>query len=168
MDGDIVFDASEQLTKVRLVMWLAVACAFGGGYWGWSLSQTYGLAPGDGGVLAPVGVRLAVGGTVAVLGLLAAAAMGVYSRQYIAQIRRDPGGDRLIIATPRLIGLRESRYAASAVRAGEARDTRAVANAFGTGIAVHAPWRVVHVAGRRLPLILDEQGRWPGRTRLGK
>lgn len=163
MHGDVLFDAAGQLTKVRLVMWLSVVCAIGAGWWGWSLTQTYGLAPGDGGVLAPPGVRLAVGGTVAALGLLFAGPMAVYGRQYIAQVRRVPGTTGLVIATTRLIGTRESTYAAAEVTIGRAHEQRPIADAFGTGIAVHAPWQAVHVPDRRLPLILDGQGTFKGR-----
>jgi len=168
MRGETLFDASGQLVKVRAVMWLAVACAIGGSAWGWSLSQTYGLAPGDGGVLAPAGVRLAVGGTVAALGLLCAAAMGLYSRQYIAQVRRAPGTDHLIIATPGLVGTRETTYLPSEVTIGHARATQAIDDAFGTGIGIRAPWRAVYVPDRRLPLILDGQGRLHGRQDGGR
>ena len=123
--ADVVFDAGHQLRKVRFVMWLAVACAGAGAWWGWSLGQTYGLAPGDGGVLAPLPTRMAVGTTVAGLGLLFAAGMWLYGRQYIAEIRQGPAGDQLTVRTTHLVGTIARTYPASEVRLGRRHEGRA-------------------------------------------
>lgn len=164
--ADVVFDAGHQLRKVRFVMWLAVACAGAGTWWGWSLGQTYGLAPGDGGVLAALPTRVAVGATVAGLGLLFASGMWLYGRQYIAEIRQGPASDELTVRTTQLVGTTARTYPASQVRLGRRHEGRAsvhsLDNPFIEGIRVHAPWRAVHVPGTRLPLILDGQGWFKG------
>lgn len=164
--ADVVFDAGPQLRKVRVVMWLAVACAIAGTWWGWSLALTFGLAPGDGGVLRPLPTRMAVGATVAGLGLLFASGMWLFGRQYIAEIRQGPGDDAITVRTTHLVGTTARTYAASQVRLGRRHEgrssTRSLEDPFIEGIRVHAPWRAVHVPGRRIPLILDGQGWFKG------
>jgi len=161
-EPDVLYDAGRQLAKVRFMMWLATACAVGGSWWGWSLTRTFGLAPGDGGVLRPLGVRLAVGGSVAALGLLFGLGMLLYGRHYIAEIRRGARPDELVLRTVRLIGTRALTLATSDISLGRRHEGRAATVSpdlpFAEGIRVHGPWHVVRLPGRRLPLILDDQG----------
>jgi hypothetical protein len=53
-----IYSAGRQLRKVRFMMYFSLICAAGCLWWGISLFQTYGLATGDGGVLAPLPLRL--------------------------------------------------------------------------------------------------------------
>jgi hypothetical protein len=168
-DADVLFDAGRQLPKVRFIMWLSAFCAVGATWWGVSLSQTLGLAPADGGVLQPLGVRLAVGGGLAALGLLFFAGMLFYGRQYVAEVRQGSQPGELIIRTVRLVGTRAMTVPADGVGMGRRHEGRAATVSpdapFGGGITVHAPWRALRLPGRAFPLILDDQGWFAGARR---
>src|SRR5688500_7234701 len=85
-----VYRAGWQLIKVRAVM---VASLIGLALCLWcglDLAQTHGLNEADGGVLAPLPERLALGGFVALLGIAVAAGMWLYGRHYAARIGFDP------------------------------------------------------------------------------
>lgn len=73
---------------------------------------------------------------------------------------REPG--ELILRTVRLIGTRALTLATSDISLGRRHEGRAATVSpdlpFAEGIHVHAPWHVVRLPGRRLPLILDDQG----------
>ena len=63
MDGMVaLFDAGWQAKKVRWFTAFALVVCLGCLYWGYDLSQTYGLSPGDGGVGGPRGRRVGGGG----------------------------------------------------------------------------------------------------------
>ena len=139
-------------------MILALACALGGIYWGIDLAQNYGLAPGDGGVLAPLAARLAWGIGVASLGLAFLAGMDIYARHYIASARYDPQQNLLHIETLRYWG-RKSEAVPPAWVSGGGRHSGAFSTVDHT---VNAPWAYIYIRShprdRRWPLILDLQG----------
>ena len=54
-----IFRAGSQLWKVRLWMWIALGLWAVALWFAWDLLNTYGTRPADGGVLAPLPVRLA-------------------------------------------------------------------------------------------------------------
>lgn len=96
---------SHQARKVRWVFWGICLFFVGFAYWGWDLSRTYGLSPGDGGVLKPLGSRLTAAAILLVIGLLPLIGMIAYVRRYVGGIvwRGDevlvsgvcwPAGDR--------------------------------------------------------------------------
>jgi hypothetical protein len=123
------------------------------------LAQTYGIRPADGGVLAPLPVRLAWGIGVASLGVGFAAAMWLYGRCYIGKVVFDPQTKRLHIFTPRFIGSAEHIVDVSNIVAIDDHSGQlTVVRMDGAVLSVNAPWRSIKVAGRRLPLILDGQG----------
>src|SRR5436190_20391350 len=85
-----VYRAGRQLIKVRFLMGVSLAAlAFCLG-WGVDLARTYGLNPGDGGVLAPLPQRLAWAGAVIGFGIAGVAGMWGYGRVYAARIAFDP------------------------------------------------------------------------------
>ncbi len=160
---DVLYDAGRQAWKVRALTWFAVCVAAGAVWWGVDLARHYGLAPADGGVLAPLATRIAVGCGVASIGVVFFAGMWVYARQYITQVRQVLGTDGLVIRTlGGFTGEREQCYASREVRFGRRHEDGAgmfsgdAPPAHGTD--VHAPWQAVRVPDRRLPLVLDAQG----------
>jgi hypothetical protein len=160
-DPAVIFDAGRQALKVRFLMWLSLVCAAGAVYWGQDLLRTFGTRPADGGVLAPLAVRIAWGGSVAALGLGFAFGMWLYGRYAIREILLIPAERRLRIATYRFVGRRVETFEFSDVTGATARRDRFQAtDVFGApkGISVDAPWLAIRLRGRRWPLVLDLQG----------
>lgn len=157
-----IYRAGFQLTKVRGFMIVALLCAVGAVYWGWDLFNTYGLNPGDGGVLAPLWQRLAWGLSVAGLGLAFLAGMWIYGRRYVTGIRYDQAADTLHIGTLEFLAARVKVYPASSVVGADYRHGRL------EGEGVNAPWYFVKLKDRSSRLILDAQGIFPDRQLAGK
>jgi len=142
---------------VRGVVTFALACGLLATIAGIRLAQTYGLNPADGGALAPLSVRLAWGIGVALLGLAFAAGMILYGRCYVARLALDEANEQLHAYTVNgWLTLHREIIPLSALKPG--RRHRGRLFVFWRGLLVDAPWRTVWVSGRRLPLILDEQG----------
>ncbi len=154
-----IFHAGRQLVKVRGMMLFSLVCALGCIWAGVVLAQTYGLSPADGGVLAPWPIRLAWGGGVALLGISFAVGMGLYGRCYVAALAFDPHTSQLQLTTVRFFGSATRIVALTDLHHIEHHHGQLdVLGVDGTGLSVNAPWRSVSLAGRRLPLILDQQG----------
>ncbi len=152
-----IFSAGPRVKLVRFIMWLSLVAAAGAIWFGWELFQSYGSRPADGGVLAPLGVRLAWGLSVAGLGIAFAFGMWLYGRLYVWAIGYDEAADLLYVRTLSLFGNRLDSVPASSV-------TQAKFNSGDFYVpgapSVHAPWYNVSVAGRRFPLIVDAQGQF--------
>ncbi len=132
---------THQARKVRWVFWGCALFFAGFAYWGWDLSQTYGLSPGDGGVLKPLSSRLTAAAILLVLGLLPFVGMVAYVRRYVASLIRQ--GDDVIVSG---VGwpARERRVPLASVEAGRDYDGR-----FDTIVhRVDAPWMTVSLGGR--------------------
>lgn len=157
-----LYRAGRQLIKVRFMMLLTLMCAIGGIWWGIDLARTYGLSPGDGGVLRPLSVRLAVGAIVALLGISFAAGMWVFGRCYVAKIELDTDGKSLYLYTVNFLGNSRHRYELEEVEGLVSPKSSVIdaASLLGEmrGLSVNAPWQNIRIAGKRLPLVLDEQG----------
>lgn len=146
------------------MMLFSVAFALGFLYWGYDLLMTFGLRPADGGVLAPLGVRLAWAAFLWTFGLAFVIGMGFYGRCYVAEILLDEPNQRLVIRTLRPLGTSHellpfgtrttSSYHRGRLRTG--------------GLNVKAPWTTVRVPGRLLPLVVDEQGEFADRAEVNK
>lgn len=155
-----IYRAGSQLTKVKAFMLVTLLATAGALYWGWDLFNTYGTAPGDGGVLAPVGQRLAWGLTVAGLGLALLAGMWIYGRQYAVRMGYDAASDTLHIYTLNLLAARLEVHPAADVIASTWHHGQ-----MDTGdISVNAPWFFVKLKDRRWRLIVDGQGQFPEPT----
>lgn len=157
-EADVLYDAGRQLPKVRFIHWLSVLSA-AGSLWGAAaiIRQT-----GNAGVPPPALERWALALFVALAGAAFLAGMHLYSRHYLAEVRRAGPAD-LLMRFPRLLGTAERRYPRAAVRFGAERAGRARAVSVGDdvmspGISVRAPWIPVYVPDRRWPLIMDAQG----------
>jgi len=150
----VIFENRRQTRKVRLVV-LLLLLPFSAGmmWWGWNLAQTYGLSPGDGGVLRPLSERIAVGGLVGGLGLVVGIAIMIYAAHYAVRMVRD--GDRLLIETlaPWVLGTWHHEFPVAQVEGSSFHEGRL--NTYKH--SVNAPWRTLRIAGQRFPFILDAQ-----------
>ena len=155
-----LFQAGQQLRKVRGWIFISLACAAGCLWAGIVLAQTSGLNPGDGGELDPLPERLAWGGGVAMLGIGFAAAMWLYGRCYVATINLDKQTQNLHIDTVRLFGRAEHVFKVS--------DILRCRYYGGRFDGVNAPWRSVKMKGRWLPFLIDEQGQLLERKLMNK
>jgi hypothetical protein len=143
----------RQARKVRRVLvasWMAaLACTL----WGWDLLHTYGMNPGDGGILRPFPERLRAALLIALMGWGPAVGMTILARRYVVGLRVE--ADHLRIATLSLWGgeprvervplrdLRGGRYFHGRLDSGRSR--------------VHAPWITLRIRHRKLPYLLDLQ-----------
>ncbi|WP_162806257.1 hypothetical protein [Sphingosinicella terrae] len=160
-----LYRAGAQLTKVRGLMLFSLVCALGTAWWGWDLFRTYGSLPGDGGVLAPLGTRLAVGIGVASIGILFALGMAAYGRIYVSVLALDEPSGTLRASTVRFVGSRALIVPLTDVFGSNYRAGRFVNPA---GVSVNAPWISVRVKGRRWPLIVDAQGEFTDRSLVAR
>jgi hypothetical protein len=160
-DPEVVYRAGTQALKVRFLMWLSVACAVFAVTAAVNLFQTYGTRPADGGVLAPIGARIAWSGTVAALGLGFVFGMWLYGRYSIRELRWRRGQNQLLISTYRFIGSRTDALNVAEIAGATAKRDRFQGRDIfwaPTGLTVDAPWLAVRLRGRRWPLVLDLQG----------
>jgi len=148
-----LFYAGWQLIKVRGVMLLSLGCAVASVWGGITITQSHGLNPADGGVLAPLAVRLAFGIGVSLLGISFAVGMWIYGKCYVARIEFDEQSEVLYIYTVGFFGRGEHEINASKVLS-----SRYHKGELNLDLDVKAPWRTVRLKGRRLPFIVDEQG----------
>ena len=148
-----LYRAGRQLTKVRTIMLLSLAIAALSIWWGVGLAQTYGLNPGDGGVIRPFGQRMMMGVFVAALGAAFAIGMWIYGRCYAARIDFDADIQQLHLHTVRFAGT-----ALEIVDVGAVGTSRWHHGELQLRISVNAPWISVRMPGRRLPLLIDAQG----------
>lgn len=158
----VILENHRQALKVRIMLWASFLACAGALYGAQTLFETYGLNPGDGGVLRPLGERLAVAGLVAALGLSFAGGMAVFASRYAVRLTRE--GDRVDIRTMTPWGTRRHRLAVADFRGGayfhgRQRNPR--------GPSVDAPWITLRVAGRRLPFIVDLQAETVNKGALG-
>ncbi|HEX2205724.1 MAG TPA: hypothetical protein VHG91_20595 [Longimicrobium sp.] len=150
----VVFDAGRQRWKVWFVTAISLVCGgvlvWLGGY----LFQRFGLDPSDGGVLRPLGQRLALGGAFALGGVAVIAGILAYLQCYVTRIEESEAGDEFRVTVAGINGARlRSVRPEDVARAGYS-DGRYDAG----GVKVNAPWYSIRLLGRRLPLIVDLQG----------
>jgi hypothetical protein len=155
-----LFHSGSQTRAVRFVMILSLLVAAGCCWGGYALFQSYGLSPGDGGVLAPLGTRLSWGMGVAALGLATAWGMWLYGRNYVRSIRYDPHAQVLHIRTLGMFGDGVAAVPVGRVRRSTFRGGRMAGMGDFADVSVNAPWFSMKVEGRALPYILDAQGRF--------
>lgn len=151
---ELIYSAGSQGWKVRLVQAIVVLIAPVALWGGWEIARTYGLHPSEGGELAPLPLRLAIGGFVALIGVGAVVGMWIYGRCYVMRAEVDEARGVLSITLAGFpIPLRReiaiTDIEGSRWHAGQSR---------GTGVSVNAPWTSVRLRGRWLPLVVDAQG----------
>ena len=168
-----IYRAGSQLIKVRVIMLVSLIAAGASSWYGWDLFQTYGLRAADGGVLAPLSTRLALGLFVASLGILFAYGMWFYGRLYASAIRYDEAADALHFRTVGFVGGGEAVHPAATVLGADYHEGRfdnrnGLLYESGGGVSVDAPWFSVKLEGRRWPLILDARGYFTNRALAAK
>jgi hypothetical protein len=150
-----IYDAGRQQWKVRAVYWFLLVLGLMGLCWGLDIGQHYGLNPADGGNLRPAGERWALGIFLILFSLLVMIGMDIYRRSYICQAWLEVETHTLRFETPGLWG-----YDRISIPAGEIIGSRYHSGDLQPlGRPVNAPWYFVGLRGRKLPLILDGQGR---------
>lgn len=146
-----LLENGSRVRRVRLVaLFIAmVTMAFSG--WAVSLAHSYGLSPGDGGVLRPLAERLLVAGIVLLIALVFLAGIVIYLRRYL--IRIEVRGDRVELT---VIGVL-SPFVVTVDR-NQIRGARYFHGNFSArGLVVHAPWISLKVAGWMVPFVADLQ-----------
>lgn len=145
-----IFDAGPQ----RKMVWFAtlVTLATGGvliwlGEW---TIRTYGLNPAEGGVLRPLSQRVLLGGSFAAAGAACIIGILVYLRCYVSRIEEDETGDAFRVTVIWPFGWRQRMVGPGDVARASYND--------GVFMNVDAPWHSLRLRGRRLPLIIDDQG----------
>jgi hypothetical protein len=148
-----IYSAGRQAWKVRLVQWIALACGPVALWTGGMIVKTYGLHPSEGGALAPLPLRLALGGFVAALGVSFVVGMWVYGRCYVMAAAVDETRGVLDVTLAGLLVPWRMEVPLDAVEGAVAH-----AGQLNTGgVSVNAPWTSVRLYGRFLPLVIDAQ-----------
>lgn len=146
----LLFENRRQARKVRFVTLVLLLWCLGCLYWAVDSAQSYGLQPGDGGVLRPPVQRYAMAALLVFLGLAPMTGMILYNRRYLTRIVRDDEGLELT-----LIGFLwpfRHRIALSELAGSSTHEGRMHGR-----IPVHAPWLSLRVKGQRVPFIIDQQ-----------
>jgi hypothetical protein len=149
-------------SRTRRLRALRLAClAFAAGclWWGWSLAQQFGLAPGDGGILRPAAERYLWAAAVVSIGLAFLGVMLLACDRYVTRI--DIDRQRAIITTLGAFRGKSRVHLLSEF----SRSTwhRGVLRA---GVSVNAPWLSLYASGSRLPYLIDAQADGFDRRRL--
>ena len=159
-----IYRARGGVWKVRAMMWLSLVFAIWFCLWGWDLFQTYGTRPADGGVLAPLGARIAWFVGLSALGLAFLAGMWVYGGLYVTALLVDEAAGKLHVRTIGFIGSFGGRRETYRLADIVGSDYRAGKFDNPGGVSVDAPWFSLRIRGRKWPLIVDAQGGFPDRA----
>lgn len=156
----VLFKNRYQARKVQIVLWVSLAVCALAFYAGWEIFKTFGLSPGDGGILRPISQRIAFGAFVASLGAAFASAMMLYASLYVLRVKRD--GDDITFETmsPWGVGTKTHQYTPSQIGKSRTHKGRSIVPRFdGSLLAmrVNAPWKSLYVHDRRFPFLLDLQ-----------
>jgi len=157
-----VYSAGRRVLRVRALMWFTLLMAAFAVWSGYGIMQSYGLRPADGGVLAPLPVRLAFGGGIALLGLAFLAGMALYGRCYVDRLDYDAAAGTLVLRTVGWLGGSDRTLSRSDILGSRHHDARDWLSSW----TVHAPWTTIRLRDRRLPFILDTQGEFRDREVL--
>jgi hypothetical protein len=94
--GEQIYHAGRQLTKLRIISPLCLLCGIGLLWAGWTVLHSYGIHPSEGGVLAPIRLRLLLGGFLLALGAFVLLGIVAYMQFcYVSRIDRVAGEDRV-------------------------------------------------------------------------
>src|SRR5262245_1059744 len=139
-------DGGGQVWMVRVLTWLFAIVAVAALIWAADMSQTYGLSPGDGGVLRPPVERWAAAFLVALVAIAPFAGMLVYVRLYVTRLVRTRG--KVDITVLGLFARTTRRFDLAEIGAARRHDGR-----FESDISVNAPWITLWIA--RWPYIIS-------------
>ncbi|MBB4636343.1 hypothetical protein [Longimicrobium terrae] len=144
-----------RLVLLRAVMVLSLISGAALLYGGWEALNRYGVHPSEGGELAPLPVRIALGGGMLAAGVLIICGIVLYMHAcYVTKIEQaDEGGDVTITLWGALVPVSFTVPAADVTLGGYEDGTP------GPGVTTgSAPWYKVRINGRRMPLIVDVRG----------
>ena len=152
--------------RMELMAYVGIAAAIGSIWWGAGLLETYGMRPGDGGVLRPFEERLLVAGITAGCGLAFGLGLLIYQSLYVVGLVLE--GDRFdvhtkvgflnIIRTYKITDVAKSSYRHNAE-----------VNFGSTGRDLPREYAMtVRISGRWLPYILDLNAKFIDRHALFK
>jgi hypothetical protein len=144
----VLVENRRQARKVRIVTWASGLWVIGFLYWAADLSQTYGLAPGDGGVLRPPFQRWTAATILTLIGILPFAGMLIYARLYVIRLVRE--GANLHVTVIGFFVPSSRTYALTDVERSRHHHGR-----LELSISVNAPWVTLRIAGR--PYVIDLQ-----------
>ncbi|HEX8442641.1 MAG TPA: hypothetical protein VF631_03225 [Allosphingosinicella sp.] len=159
--GIILFDNARRARRVRWLIFGSSALCLGCLYSALDLLRTYGLSPGDGGVLRPLGERWAVAALLAMLGVAQLAGILFYAGLYL--VRVELSAKRLILSTLRPFGTKRREVEAAKIGSVRFHDW-----ALEPGSSVSTPWLALRVVGRRSPFILDLGAEYVDRAAIEK
>ncbi|HEX8395512.1 MAG TPA: hypothetical protein VF665_24385 [Longimicrobium sp.] len=153
-----LFEAGwTRLAKVRAVLVISLISGAALMFAGWETLHHYGEHPSEGGVLAPLATRLPLGGGMLAGGVLICIGILAYVQAcYVARLEQTDGGD-LVFTTAGILRPSRVTLAAASLAPVGYNDGEYSAG----GLTVTAGWYHVRVPGRRMPLIVDEQGIFP-------
>jgi hypothetical protein len=151
-----IYSAARRLWRVRFCALMALVMGLAGLWGSWEAVRAYGLHPTEGGVLAPLPTRLALGGFLAVIGIGAPLGMWVFGRCYVVSAGLDERRGTLSITLAGLVATGRLEVKAEDVEG----STYERGETYAGGLAVAAPYERIRIRGRRLPLILDAQGEY--------
>jgi hypothetical protein len=134
--------------KVRIIIWASGLWCVGFLYWAADLSQTYGLAPGDGGVLRPPLQRWTAATILALIGILPFAGMIIYARLYVIRLVREGANVHVTV-----IGVFAPSTQVHAIA--DVERARHHHGRLALRISVNAPRITLRIAGR--PYVIDLQ-----------
>ncbi len=146
-----LLENGSRVRRVRLVALFIALFAMAFCCWAVSLAHSYGLSPGDGGVLRPIGERLLVAGIVMLIALVFLTGIVIYLRRYL--IRIELRGDQVEftvigVLSPFVITVDRNQILSARYFHG---------NFSARGLVVRAPWISLKVACWSIPFIADMQ-----------
>ncbi len=146
-----LLENGSRVLRVRLVALFIAGFALALVGFALSLARSYGLSPGDGGVLKPLAERLLVAGVVMLIAVVFLAGIIVYLRRYLIRIELRGGQVELTVIgvlSPFVITIDRRQILT----------TRYFHGYFATrGLQVRAPWINLRVAGWSVPFVADLQ-----------
>jgi hypothetical protein len=159
-----IYRAGRQLTKLRIISPLCLLCGAGLLWVGWSTLHTYGIHPSEGGVLAPLYLRLLLGGFLGALGAFILLGFVAYMQFcYVSRVDVLEGEDRVRTVVAGIVA-----PWAFEVSGQDLRPVSYHPGIYAGRISGAAPYLTVHLKSRRLPLIVDLQGEVTDSDRFGR
>lgn len=144
----VLFDLGARIWRYRLL--LVAALFFAAVMLALGYRAATAMTSETGGELLPMSTRFAAGAGLALLGLAAPVVLTLYGLRVVTRIEQQ--GDSIVVHTLSVITPRQSVVPASKLRLGLKHDPVVMGQH-----AARAPWRTLHLQGRRSPLLLDLQ-----------
>ena len=142
-----------QVMKVRFIQFVLCALGVWFLFWAFDLSRTFGLNPGDGGVLRPVFERYLWAIIMLVLGVSAIAGAVAYVSRYVVSLTKL--GDRFELVVLGFFQEKREVFPTKDVELIYHEGKMRAWRPNGSMLSVNAPWWEVRVPNRKIPYIID-------------